>query len=969
MKINKWLLVALYFATSLIAFAQTGPYSLDHIKYFENPHQYLSGLDLSNVGTGPLVDRYLHNGNVFKTNGINNVTTIDYSDYYDIYQTIKYSHIDTASLLDFKKMVSISEELYENESVNLISMLDFSFKSIDSLAVKRGDLVQTNEGLSDKAANSDSFKNNRVVAFSCFKYNLYGDKIDFFIPEGSLLTNHDSLEVTSIQIDFGNGEGYKTVITGSPMTIIYSAGSEYIEMKLKIKYQNKDTYHQSEVFAHTSVYRKTENIPRGKRIQDYQSLLQLGDNTERSGIVSDVVQFFYPEKSTITTLEFVCLVQVEFYCVTGGYFPAYEEIAEPYTFDVTIVYNSKNKSNKLRKPFVMVDGFDPGNKRNYFETVKSDPQSNLLEKEKDLRGLYEILDGQHSPWDLLDDYDNSKNPINSEPEMVNALRAEGFDLVFVNFEDGAGDINGNAGALRRFLNEVLNSNVFRDNKTEEIVLVGPSMGGLITRIALAEMEKAGEEHFVKSWISFDSPHTGANIPVGLQHAMNKMSKSNLPPVRDGGNKAMTSVNSATARQLFKHHYESTSQGGLDSDPMHKELMQKLNDLAYPKMSKNYSITNGTTGLLYSNSISNIGSVHLSPSVIDGYIWTQSSPVISQIKVKGMDREVIAVGNLNKLKIENAPGGWFGALYSFNKNRNNDFADQMKGAGDHFDKSVFIPTSSSFGIALNTNTVQKNWTDYTSLNQGVVGSKTIVPFDEILGMYGENQEHISITPSTKDNVIQWVVNDFEEASRPYHRADASGTWSFANEATNQTASKPVAYLVQNKISFGGNDNTFQFKEGSDAKVVSGETIEFLVGFSTSQGAKMEAKIQKMPRGGILRKGYVKDPKKDMGVPFTTQSVHKDKVYDYSIASYPSQIQQYEVDIGPNPVDDQLHVNVITNNTESDSWVEVRSVSGELMVSSIMSGVSLVVDFSTVARGVYIVTVTNEGKTVHKKVLKL
>lgn len=968
MKVICRLIFVLVCASTLFLNAQTYSSSISQENYYKNPHQYLAGLDTGKIGGKILVDRSLHKGEVFWTNGVSKVTTIDYSDYYQIYSTIKNSYEDTSSLIGFEKLLSISNDMYSAESINLISLLDFSFQSIDSNAIARGDFIEGLNSLTEANSTSASYVTNRVVAFSCFKYNLYGDEIKYFIPDGFLLNNHDSLNLLSVEMDFGNGEGYKTIIFDSPMLVHYSGASGFIEMKMRINYQNRFTLNESSVYAHTSVYRKSRTIPSVKRIKTFnsQNIISNGDVTSEEAPID--IQFYYPEKYEVMTLKYMCLLDLGITCA-GIVVPDYKEVIDPYAFDVTIVFNDNNTSKKLRKPFVMVDGFDPGNHRNYYETIKTAPWNKLLEKEKDVRGLYELLDGQYSPWDLLDDYDNPKTPQEEEPEMVNALREEGFDLVFVNFVNGSGDINANALAFRNFLNEVLNSDVYRDNKTEEIVLVGPSMGGLITRMALAEMELNGEEHFVKSWVSFDSPHTGANIPIGLQNAMNYMSKSSLPAINKSAKKAMNAINSDAARQLFHQHHESTSQNGFNSDPLHEQLIKKMNRLSFPKVSKNYAITNGSNQPLYSSNISNIADLQVFPNVVDAYVWTQVSPVVSSIEVIGEDREVINGAKSNSLQIENAPGGWHGALYSFNKNKSNKNLDALKGGGIQYDKASFIPTSSSFGMPLSVSTIQQDWTNYASLSETNNRSRTVVPFDEIMGMTGGNQEHVSISPITKNRVIQWVVNDFEKSSRPYNRVDVSGQWEFANEVINQTASRPVAYLAEDQISFGGNGNTFEFKNGADANIAAGSTIEFLVGFKTSLGAKMIAKIQKIDRGSTLRKGSSENSTTQKGEPFTSRSLYLSRVHDYSKGKFPEDVYSMKINIGPNPVVDQLFISVDGNVENEGMMVDIIAASGKVVFSKEVFVNEIGVNFEGLSKGVYFVAISTNGSTFKEKVVKL
>jgi len=923
-------------------------YSLNHEAYFKSPREYLSQLDSVKIGSDLLVDRYLHEGEVFKTNGTSKVTVIDYHNFYNIYQTIKYSLQDSGAIEKFDNLLSTARGKYNSEDINLISVLDFSFKSIDSLAVNNNEFVQMNDYLADDLASSESYLNNRVVAFSCFKYNLYGEKIKFLIPEEFFLKNQDSLQIININVDFGNGEGYKSVAIGSPITVNYSGGSEYLEMKLQLEYVNIHTDEESKVFAHTSVFRKGSTVPEASKLIDVE---EVSTRVERktTEVVPYTTRFLYPQQIS-----------------QGDY--------HPYQLVVTILFNENNRtgtSRKLRKPLIMVDGFDPGNKRDYVQTIKDDPDA-LLPKEKDLRGLYEVLDGQLSPWDKLDAYDNSIANPRSKANMVSALRSHGFDIVIVNFTNGAGDINRNAESIRALLNNVINTSRFRDNKTEEAVLIGPSMGGVITRMALAEMEHAGEEHFVKSWISFDSPHTGANIPIGLQFTMNRMARTRVPEIRTPALKPMESMNSVAARQLFHHHHESSQSGSFIKDALGTELLRKLQQLQYPKVSKNYSITNGSQYIQYSNSVSEIGDLYVlkyGQPVLECYVRTQVSSVPSMVNIVAENVVNFQSGSAAVLRIDNAPGGWHGGMYSFNRAEG---SERIK-YDVQYEKASFIPTTSAFGIALTPNSVQKTWGEYSSLSENDSRAKTVVPFDEILGMSGKNQEHIAITVETRNSIMNWFNKEFENTARPVRRSDASGSWAFANESINQTASKPVAYMAEFNISFGGGDNTFTFKDGADANIVSGKTIEFLPGFKTSDGVKMVARIEEVKKGKVLRKGQVTEYVSSTETSFTEASPIIDKVYNYDATTVENNNTKKKsaeaitvIQIGPNPVIDFLTINV--EGINSTSIVELFNMVGELVFSRMMLKTQLKIDFSQLSSGFYLVKVSTSEEVYQQKIVK-
>ncbi|MDQ3072995.1 MAG: hypothetical protein M3Q97_07020, partial [Bacteroidota bacterium] len=98
-------------------------------------------------------------------------------------------------------------------------------------------------------------------------------------------------------------------------------------------------------------------------------------------------------------------------------------------------------------------------------------------------------------------------------ELRGLLEGAGYDLVYIDFHDGADDLWRNAQAVKdviRKVNEIKSVNAY------ENVVLGESMGGLLARIALRQMENAMEDHDTRLYISLDAPHQGANVPVGFE---------------------------------------------------------------------------------------------------------------------------------------------------------------------------------------------------------------------------------------------------------------------------------------------------------------------------------------------------------------------------------------------------------------------------------------------------------------------
>ncbi len=63
---------------------------------------------------------------------------------------------------------------------------------------------------------------------------------------------------------------------------------------------------------------------------------------------------------------------------------------------------------------------------------------------------------------------------------------------------------------------------YRSAAAFPLVVFGHSMGGLAARIALAQMEADAVEHDVALYISYDAPHSGVNVPQGMQQLKVKL---------------------------------------------------------------------------------------------------------------------------------------------------------------------------------------------------------------------------------------------------------------------------------------------------------------------------------------------------------------------------------------------------------------------------------------------------------------
>ena len=140
-----------------------------------------------------------------------------------------------------------------------------------------------------------------------------------------------------------------------------------------------------------------------------------------------------------------------------------------------------NGNTRLTRPFIVVEGFDPWELLRCFGT-------NIV----DHLGSTHHEEFYNERWTLKDQY----------------------DLIYIDWFNSTGDILDNALLLEDIIVNI-NGRKVLDGCEERSVIMGSSMGGLIARIALIMMEDSNRSHGISTYISHDSPHLGANVPLGV----------------------------------------------------------------------------------------------------------------------------------------------------------------------------------------------------------------------------------------------------------------------------------------------------------------------------------------------------------------------------------------------------------------------------------------------------------------------
>jgi hypothetical protein len=375
----------------------------------------------------------------------------------------------------------------------------------------------------------------------------------------------------------------------------------------------------------------------------------------------------------------------------------------PGTGDAYVYLSPQNAT--LTNPVVLIEGFDFTNSMNWDE-------------------LYALLNRE---------------------QLIETLRSLGYDAVVLNFTNAVDYIQRN-GLMTVELLEQVQAAI---GPGRDYVVVGASMGGIVGRYALAYMESHAMPHAVRTFIAFDSPQAGADIPLGIQYWLAFF--ADLSPDAAA---LLAALDSPGARQMLAYHHTDPPGTTGQSDPLRATLLADLAALgSYPTNPRLVAVANGSgqrqnQGFLAGAQIIRYEYSSFLVDII-GNVWAVPNAA-NQTIFHGLidfillppDESTIAVNGTRPF--DNAPGGWRDSMAEM---------DQVPAPyGDIvalFPNHCFIPAISSLDLA-----TQDPFYD-------IAGDPNLLahtPFDAVY-FPGANQEHVAVTPEN----AQWLLAEIQAGS--------------------------------------------------------------------------------------------------------------------------------------------------------------------------------------------------------------
>lgn len=679
--------------------------------------------------------------------------TTAYSRFFQANTELKNASYNSLNMFTAVKMKYYNDNASRGDTVRL-GVLNFSFNLINPDADTNIVYYPQNYLVNGQYSFLLSKTVTMAAAMAEVAYTTNGKVIFKWIDRNNL--KNTTKTINYLSIDFNDGTGAHTMQRNSSISITYPyKGNKYLKI--------------------TTYY--TDNTSSTNLAYIYV------DGYGFSGIAARRV----PDR----------IPNVSYPIVSEIPFQGYDETsAATANGEVAIFYKSSNGGSivqpgeKLTKPIILLDGFDPKDKSKI-----PDIYNELLEYNNNANNF----------GDEITDAGNDAVVLNF-PLYKIGVNPDGSDI---NRDGGTDYIERNAMVLVKLIQNI-NQTLVNNGSQEKITIVGPSMGGMIARYALAYMERNSIPHNCKLFVSFDAPHLGANIPIGdqlfLSFAANTLEDAFAKQKFD------ENLNIPAAKQLLIVHHLGFTGGNinLQGAPNFRErFKQAMAAIGWPSQTRNIGIANGsingtTTGSAGMNVLdlqykfkSGFARFFLGKSGLISRIYFtngygSSSNIFYYFRRTGFlgsESQTISAGFNGVCSIDAAPGGFY--------NTQGQIADGLPANKDVqglslalqtnnlFRNHCFIPTISALALT------NGNPDFCQSLYSRNLVCTNETPFKTYYAPVNKNMKHV-----TFDNELgSWLKNEFKGINQ-LPTVNYNAAYPISIFSGTEPICSPVTYKVNN-----------------------------------------------------------------------------------------------------------------------------------------------------------------------------
>lgn len=421
--------------------------------------QVFQNLDKNRVPHGILLDFGMEFTNLQAFNGtLTDSTYTTTQKLSDIYKTLLMCRVKSNVTTGFITPQEYATRWYSQRTKGVITLSGQYFKYnrfADNAYPNK--LNYSNNQFSDKFVGSvwqNPYEEKQLFAMTTSIAKYKGLNFQVKLPSNLFLTNYPAL-VQNIQVDFSDGLGYRTVTYNQLINVTYTQANTYT-WKYKIALTNGQT-----LLSHSKI-----EIEAGLNAIDMNTPTSFSQLSSSQLVTSQAI--VQPPPSNLSPYYKRTITATTLY---NGYYGS------------ATVYIRYASGTTITKPLIVAEGFDTGI---------------ILNPEQEA--------GDNNIEDFIDNIDFSSSALSFETNQ--------YDIIYVDWNNGVDFIQRNAFVLEEVIKWV-NQN---KSGSQQNVVLGQSMGGLVARYALKDMENKGLNHDTRLYISHDAPQLGANTPLSVQHS-------------------------------------------------------------------------------------------------------------------------------------------------------------------------------------------------------------------------------------------------------------------------------------------------------------------------------------------------------------------------------------------------------------------------------------------------------------------
>jgi len=444
------------------------------------------------------------------------------------------SNANLPSLATANQRIAQAQVQQQTSAAIPIASLLARYNRFSDDAGTAGLVTVSNKQLYDNPNRTRSPYEQRVLVAMCPLQTAIATRTpQFILPWQLCFTN--AVTTRALEVDAGDGQGYRSIGWDQPIGAAYPADGTYT---LRVRYTSTDgTVWLSQ--ASLTVKQPPINARYGNNAVTRPTSTLFTDTRPYNGVAA--------------------------------------------TGTVTVAYADGNTTGPIRKPLIVIEGYDVSHALND-KSYKFDYNALITT---------DIFGGINTVY--------KPTPGSSDRNNFNAQLSEvgQYDLIFLSYDNGTDYIQRNAYLVERLIQWVNENKQPLNGVNQPNVVLGMSMGGLVARYALRDMEvrratsPSLPAHDTRLYISHEAPHQGANVPLGFQYMVKSVAAISLFPGITLGDenpdlkKFASLLNEPATQQLLIYQTDP------NSDAVHRAWLAEYNQLGYPQQCRNVATSGGS----------------------------------------------------------------------------------------------------------------------------------------------------------------------------------------------------------------------------------------------------------------------------------------------------------------------------------------------------------------------------------------